>query len=255
MLVKPKETAVDRLMKTIEKNNHEMLLSIKETERLVAKSMDEIISTNTKNITECFDREIDKMRKAEEETEGQIVSDNLRMKEDVSKARAQTEFLLNQNARNKKVVEIFRFNHDSTAFQNSKHISSLQAQKTAREHEHNLRMSELSRKLHVLEDTREKYEFFTELSIDKVGEEDLIRFNFRNVSDLQSNQTAFVCLKHFKDTLIGSRCSPVSDIAPRVKDFFEISQVLTVLKDLKLFIQLMRRSFKEHFDSPSFTSQ
>ena len=141
MLVKPKESAVDRLMKNIEKNNHEMLLSIKETEKLVAKSMDEIISTNTKNITECFDREIDKMRRAEEESEGQIVADNIRIKEEVSKARAQTEFLLNQNTRNKKVVEIFRFNHDSTAFQNSKHISSLQAQKNARDHEHNLKMN------------------------------------------------------------------------------------------------------------------
>jgi hypothetical protein len=206
MLVKPKESAVDRLMKNIEKNNHEMLLSIKETEKLVAKSMDEIISTNTKNITECFDREIDKMRRAEEESEGQIVADNIRIKEEVSKARAQTEFLLNQNTRNKKVVEIFRFNHDSTAFQNSKHISSLQAQKNARDHEHNLKMNELHRKIQVLHETKEKYEFFTELTIEKVAEDDLIRFTFRNVSDQQSNQPAYVCLKHFKDTLIGSRC-------------------------------------------------
>jgi hypothetical protein len=205
MLVKSKESAVDRLMKTIEKNNHEMLISIKETEKLVAKSMDDIITTNTKNITECFDREIDKMRRAEEETEGQIVADNIRIKEEVSKARAQTEFLFNQNARNKKVVEIFRFNQDSTTFQNSKNISSLQAQKNAREHEHNLKMNELNRKIQVLHETREKYEIFTELSIEKAQEDDLIRFTFRNVSDQQLTQPAYVCLKHFKDTLIGNR--------------------------------------------------
>lgn len=244
-----KESNIDRLIRQIDKDRKELMDNVKVSEDMIGKSMNEIILSNTKMISGAFDREIEKLKKAEEETEGELQQAHQRVKDDTLRGKNQADFLQSQITKNKKMNDMFKFNMDSTLFQNSQNINSLKKFKSMRENEHSKKMEELKGKLSVLEAAVEKYEIFTKLSIIKVSEDDLVKLVFSGVSKRDQDQEAYVCLKHYNDTLIGKIVLfSVCDMNPRPKDFFEISQVLTVLKDLKRFVQMTRRSFIDYYD-------
>lgn len=105
-----------------------------------------------------------------------------------------------------------------------------------------MRMNELNSKIDSLTGVISKYSFFTGVTIQRSGENTFqISFYELNPSDLD-----YICeidVTLFNDTFL------VSEMKPRVKDYYDFVQYLSVYRDLKTFIRLARKAFIEHFAS------
>lgn len=78
------------------------------------------------------------------------------------------------------------------------------------------------------------------MAFQKTGDNSLrVVFYELNPSDL--NQQCSVDITIFNDTFL------VSEMNPRVKDYYDFVQYLSVYRDLKTFLKIARKSFVDHF--------
>ena len=111
-----------------------------------------------------------------------------------------------------------------------------------RENQHNMKMNELNQKISMLNLVIDRYSFFTGVVIKKTGDNYFqIIYNDLNPADPEEQCTIELTL--FNDTFL------VSDMTPRLKDYYEFVQYVSLYRDLKTFIRLARKSFLEHFAS------
>lgn len=86
------------------------------------------------------------------------------------------------------------------------------------------------------------YTYFTGVSVQKTGDNSFkVVFQELNPADLEQQCTVDVTV--FNDTFL------VSDMSPRVKDYYDFVQYLSIYRDLKTFLKIARKSFVSHFSA------
>ena len=103
-----------------------------------------------------------------------------------------------------------------------------------------MKINEINSKIEKLNDIINKYSFFTGVSFEKTGDNSFkIVFYELDPSDLE--QACTIDITIFNDTFL------VSEMKPRVRDYYEFVQYLSVYRDLKTFMKIARKSFVEYF--------
>ncbi len=101
-------------------------------------------------------------------------------------------------------------------------------------------MNEIGSKIEKLSDILDKYTFFTGVSFQKIADNS-VRVVFHELNPADANEQCSMDITIFNDTFL------VSEMKPRVKDYFDFVQYLSVYRDLKTFLKAARKSFVDYF--------
>ena len=105
-----------------------------------------------------------------------------------------------------------------------------------------MKMNELNQKISMLNVVIDRYSFFTGVVIKKTGD-NYFQIIYSDLNPADPDEKCTIELTLFDDTFL------LSDMTPRLKDYYKFFQYASLYRDLKIFIRLARKSFLEHFAS------
>lgn len=103
-----------------------------------------------------------------------------------------------------------------------------------------MKMNELNQKISLLSMVIDRYVLITGVVIKKMGG-NYFQIIFYDLNPSDSEQQCVVDMTLFNNTFL------VSDMTPRVSQYYEFVQYVSVYRDLKTFVRAARKAFIEYY--------
>lgn len=235
-----RESQLDKLIKSVEKANSNLLLSIADTESQLARSVDECVKSSTRDFDETLQVLMAESKKAEEQEQMKLFELEEKIKKENVTQKIKSEFLASQITTSRHMHQQSKHAFETSHYLNQKNLKVLGLMYESQNSQRLQRLTELRHKKQVLEAALDSYVNFTGFQVVQESE-GLVKMYFANLNPENESDVAAMTLTCLNDSFV------LTETEPKLDNTFEIVQYLTTFKDLGTFVRLMRSAFVKHY--------
>lgn len=235
-----RESQLDKLMKSVERANANLLQSISDTESQLARSVDECVKNNTRKFEDTLEQLMVESKKVEEQEQMKLFEMEEKIKKENVTQKVKSEYLASQISTSRHMHQQSKHAFETSHYLNQKNLKVLGLMEETKNSQRLQKLEELRHKKHVLEAALDSYVNFTGFQVTQEGE-GIVKMYFGGLNPDNEDEVAHMTLTCLNDSFV------LTETEPRLENTFEIVHYLTTFKNLGTFVRLMRSAFMKHY--------